>query len=1032
MHSDISAKAPLILSSLAPAARRERPSPRPTAAQADQPPLPVPAMSTQDAHHVRDRLLFQLDMELYMRQQEQATIERQLADAENTLRVLRQLQATGTYHETVHAYQTWFASGAAAAAAASAASHHQELPASKAAPSGASSRRSTPANSPAITARRLPAGGVVGGTASARTSRAATPVPSAPPSPPRPLPMPLATAIPAPPPSTVASADSASNSGTATTTTAVTGPSANQLLFVKLDDNSFIQLTCPNCDRLHFKSILALINHARSSHKVTYRSQMDFIRKFNTPVADSDVPLDHPCRTKPPISLSGGPLDLPTQPPLDRDVPQGEAGMTRFHYVRQVQVGNLSRSLPEANKRPPAYPGGPPTIGRGVLDEHTGIWHTHQWVAYVKESPWSEPCQVYVTRVRFHLLDKEQYPPPLNVVDVDEPPFSVTRTGRDKAFPVKVEVFFADPDKNRPAMALFDMKMDQAFTGRDVQGHLAMLDVELDKDTDFTNRKILNVQARAPMSPSSSLAVASTSQDHLDDPTPSPSFLTLSSPSSRLYPPIPASITPYIHHLLPDFPLIHARPPPTLSVPYTVARSTAEFQSWPLLRQRAVEWLRARSLAVAIETQVVPDLGFDNQVRMKAARLTTKRLVLWLRECGLSPGVDVEPMVGPPDWAIEGDDDEDEDKETREEKVCSGCGFITNQHTYSTCPMVPLLPIPPPPAPTLEPPADGQLVRTSQTLDLRGWQPHIPMTLYDPRIAAMIESWIAPLSLPTFQSLAHMIGSTTRPPPPAPLPSRPVAFRDPTGVRLIDPSPAPYFPPPTPPELTALHPADAHQVANRRHQYFTDPALPMKPAKLAFGVGLPVRPPAVVPPQRPHPAAVHVATRLGARPAHHPTQPYTHAGRAHSRMSPLITRFDGTLGRREHTYALLGEVMQVFLRRLVSAAVDAAREEREASADPKGVGGKQVLVPRHVAMGVVRSVQKGGGGSRVGLEWLVDGWMGGGGGAASQKVRVQQGEEEEDRMDVDLVDMRHDQVVERVAERDPSAPVSVKTEPGIP
>ncbi|KAF9949906.1 YEATS domain-containing protein 2 [Mortierella alpina] len=71
-----------------------------------------------------------------------------------------------------------------------------------------------------------------------------------------------------------------------------------EALYAVRADGQFVRLGCPRCDRYDFGSIQGLINHMRLSHKLVFKNTEEGVRYCGIVVPSSEVPLDHPCRTK--------------------------------------------------------------------------------------------------------------------------------------------------------------------------------------------------------------------------------------------------------------------------------------------------------------------------------------------------------------------------------------------------------------------------------------------------------------------------------------------------------------------------------------------------------------------------------------------------------------------------------------------------------------------------------------------------------------------------------------------------------------
>ncbi|KAF9905031.1 YEATS domain-containing protein 2 [Lobosporangium transversale] len=112
-------------------------------------------------------------------------------------------------------------------------------------------------------------------------------------------------------------------------TTAYQGQTVRQpeALYAVRADGQFVKLGCPKCDRYDFGSIQGLINHMRLSHKIVFKNTVEGVRFCGIVVPSSEVPSDHPCRTKVVFSSLGssdaqgqGDFPKPTIKTYDEDV----------------------------------------------------------------------------------------------------------------------------------------------------------------------------------------------------------------------------------------------------------------------------------------------------------------------------------------------------------------------------------------------------------------------------------------------------------------------------------------------------------------------------------------------------------------------------------------------------------------------------------------------------------------------------------------------------------------------------------------
>ncbi|ORX87846.1 hypothetical protein K493DRAFT_341439 [Basidiobolus meristosporus CBS 931.73] len=69
-------------------------------------------------------------------------------------------------------------------------------------------------------------------------------------------------------------------------------------LYSRRADGTFVKLACPECGRTKFLNQQGFINHCRISHDLEFSSHEQSNYLCGTPVDESEVPLDHPCRRR--------------------------------------------------------------------------------------------------------------------------------------------------------------------------------------------------------------------------------------------------------------------------------------------------------------------------------------------------------------------------------------------------------------------------------------------------------------------------------------------------------------------------------------------------------------------------------------------------------------------------------------------------------------------------------------------------------------------------------------------------------------
>ena len=73
---------------------------------------------------------------------------------------------------------------------------------------------------------------------------------------------------------------------------------------------------------------------------------------------------------------------------------------------------------------------------------------------------------------------------PFDVVDVDHPPFQITKYGWGEC-PVRLQIHFHDFKRNSPINIIHVLKLDPLKGGRTVIGSRRRLEIDLDRDTEF-------------------------------------------------------------------------------------------------------------------------------------------------------------------------------------------------------------------------------------------------------------------------------------------------------------------------------------------------------------------------------------------------------------------------------------------------------------------------------------------------------------------------------------------------------------------
>ncbi|KNE67705.1 hypothetical protein AMAG_19691 [Allomyces macrogynus ATCC 38327] len=571
----------------------------------------------------RKRLAFQVDLELFLKTKEVATIEREIERAQHALGILHQLAANGTYDSAIDAYRSWHASAGAAPGSrgTSPGGRSTSRPVS---PLRASARSSRPA-SPSRSARASRANSpvvMVGGT---RLSTALSTIESRA----RARGEVVAPILEAPvlveERSRSREYQDADFQRDAVLERDVREPrergrsAHHPVLYARRADGVFVKIVCPDCGKCRFPNTLGFINHARMAHDLDLLSLDEAANVCGQPVPDAEVPVDHPCRcvvtratptlpsatsaaavTRPRAStpMSDSAASSPAASPMptasataaavplmhmNRVAQPKAGGETRFYVKYRLKLGSVSRYL-QAHERPKDQPD-----------------CSHQWMVYVDTPQWAGPADKFLVRVRFHLHPSFA---PNHVVDVTKAPFQLVRYGWGE-FPLRVQLFFADAEKNRPIDKTIDLKLDKKRSGEQVLGSEDIFEVDIRRDTDYANRAAAD--PAAVIVPARAVTPVPRSRGPSPDaprpaPAPAPARPRPRPPPRANAPPPPSTrrarrftrpgsaLDALLAQVVAEFPVvIAADSDAAMHFPYRPATSADEWTAWPAHRRRAVE-----------------------------------------------------------------------------------------------------------------------------------------------------------------------------------------------------------------------------------------------------------------------------------------------------------------------------------------------------------------------------------------------------------------------------------------------------------
>ncbi|RKO84994.1 yeats family-domain-containing protein [Blyttiomyces helicus] len=153
----------------------------------------------------------------------------------------------------------------------------------------------------------------------------------------------------------------------------------------------------------------------------------------------------------------------PVKPPPVQSVSVSKSAEgSRFYVKKRIIIGNVSRYIP---------------VGKRDAGMEK---YQYKWMVYLHGPPLKKDVTSFVKKIRFYLHPDYR---PYDVVDVNDPPFHLTRYGWGE-FPVRLQVHFVDP-RNKPIDIIYILKLDTARTGRQIMGGETPYDLELDRYTEF-------------------------------------------------------------------------------------------------------------------------------------------------------------------------------------------------------------------------------------------------------------------------------------------------------------------------------------------------------------------------------------------------------------------------------------------------------------------------------------------------------------------------------------------------------------------
>eukprot|EP00007_Cunea_sp_BSH-02190019_P006240 CAMPEP_0174233064 /NCGR_PEP_ID=MMETSP0417-20130205/3194_1 /TAXON_ID=242541 /ORGANISM="Mayorella sp, Strain BSH-02190019" /LENGTH=1469 /DNA_ID=CAMNT_0015311223 /DNA_START=270 /DNA_END=4675 /DNA_ORIENTATION=+ len=374
-----------------------------------------------------------------------------------------------------------------------------------------------------------------------------------------------------------------------------------QNLFVKVGESTVVRLICPTCKRSNFKNEVELLNHCRLIHRLSFRSRSAAIQCCGVSVSPTDADVIEFLRK-----------EAPSKPVVHER--KSKSKRKRVKFARHIIVGNTSKQIQS-------------TVTSGLASKAEA---TYRWTAFVRGKPGEPPLTSFISKVRFFL--HESYAPS-TVVDVNTPPFEVTREGWGE-FPVAIQLHFRESKRNRPldfkhqlVLGSKDDKLDEPSSQPEIKSQKTIqIQLERRLHSNASKRRKRNPQPIVCPAPASEWPVRKkvhrTGVSEVDD----------------------ATIVQHINEagLLERYPIVALAEEVNVQgryVSYRTCESEAAWKTWRHARRLATEWQRARKLKARLEL----DIGFS---------WTTKQLVHWCREQGHTP---YAPPPAPPPFT---EDDE--------------------------------------------------------------------------------------------------------------------------------------------------------------------------------------------------------------------------------------------------------------------------------------------------------------------------------------------------------------------------------------
>ncbi|CAG8461696.1 15789_t:CDS:10 [Racocetra fulgida] len=190
--------------------------------------------------------------------------------------------------------------------------------------------------------------------------------------------------------------------------------------------------------------------------------------------------------------------------------------------------------------------------------------YTHKWMVYVTGPPHDLNVTPFIRMVRFFLHPSYR---PLDVVDVTEPPFQLTRFGWGE----------------------FPIRLDNTHNGKQQLGNERAFDLELDRNTQFIEPK-----PEGPINHTINIVQEISQQDISDinnvsietETEATKELLQKRKSNDRIDPETMSSLDPLLNEAVKNYPLITPLSIRSSTLPYATAKSSRAFLNWNVERRK--------------------------------------------------------------------------------------------------------------------------------------------------------------------------------------------------------------------------------------------------------------------------------------------------------------------------------------------------------------------------------------------------------------------------------------------------------------